>query len=117
MANGVESVFPDKRKLALIMASATPAAYFRGQNVQVSENMAFKDFSRHPKWPKVADAVIEARKLLFIGKKQILYSPIQIPRLKRTTEYDIMQERRSILVSASRKEGGVKHDGERTQTY
>jgi len=45
---------------ALIMASATPAASLRGQSVQASDPYGIRGLCRHPQWPQVADAVIEA---------------------------------------------------------
>jgi len=57
--------------LASIMASATPAANFRFQNVQASDKYIHSGFFYHPNG---ADAVIEAR--LYYGK---LASSAQLP--------------------------------------
>jgi len=56
---------------ASIMASATPAANFRFQNVQASDKYIHSGFFYHPNG---ADAVIEAR--LYYGK---LASSAQLP--------------------------------------
>jgi hypothetical protein len=49
-----------QRHFGLDHGVGTPAASCRGQTPKPQINMAFEDFGRHPQWPKVADAVIEA---------------------------------------------------------
>jgi hypothetical protein len=49
------------RKTGLDHGVGHPSSLFSRPKTSKSQiNMAFKDFGRHPKWPKVADAVIEA---------------------------------------------------------
>ena len=50
-----------KRCRALIMASATPVAYFWAKTPHHQIHRVIEDSGCHPEWPKVADAVIEAR--------------------------------------------------------
>ena len=53
------STFPHKEKLALIMASATPAADVSGQSTELMKDKGVWGLRPHSGWPKVADAVIE----------------------------------------------------------
>ena len=47
---------------ALIMASAAASSFFPEVKTSKSQiNMAFEKSNRHPKWPKVVDAAIEAQ--------------------------------------------------------
>ena len=45
------------------MASATPADDVPGRNTSASEELGFGNLVHHARWPKVADAVIEAEML------------------------------------------------------
>ena len=45
---------------AAIMASATPAAFVRGQSTSALEEMGVRGLRGHSEWPQVADVVIEA---------------------------------------------------------